>query len=146
MIGQFQYINSVSCCLTSTLSNIMTEQSDRYFKQLILLDVITLGDDPLFNVSWLLLLLRSFQSIEEELDFYRSRAESLEGTLLDTQLALEEFQASSRELEEEMEKELERTEKINSEVKSRNETLRKEAEEWKVRKLPFPLFAQHRIK
>ncbi|RUS22899.1 hypothetical protein BC937DRAFT_95257 [Endogone sp. FLAS-F59071] len=77
---------------------------------------------------------RSFQSIEEELDFYRSRAESLEGTLLDTQLALEEFQASSRELEEEMEKELERTEKINNEVKSKNETLRKEAEDWKVRK------------
>ncbi|RUS25719.1 hypothetical protein BC938DRAFT_471753, partial [Jimgerdemannia flammicorona] len=106
----------------------MAEQAPRYLDLCLFLGPFASSDPSLNEIP---VDCRSFQSIEEELDHYRSRAESLEGTLLDTQLALEEFQASSRELEEEMERELERTEKINNEVKARNEVLRREAEEWK---------------
>ncbi len=52
----------------------------------------------------------------------------------DTRAALDEFQVSSRELEEELEKELQTTEKAYNDLKSRCEHYKRDAEEWKVRK------------
>lgn len=72
--------------------------------------------------------------MQEELDYWRSHAENLEGTLQDTRAALDEFQVSSRELEEELEKELQTTEKAYNDLKSRCEHYKRDAEEWKVHK------------
>ncbi|KAG1140126.1 hypothetical protein G6F37_008488 [Rhizopus arrhizus] len=72
-----------------------------------------------------------FNSLQEELDYWRSHAENLEGTLQDTRAALDEFQVSSRELEEELEKELQTTEKAYNDLKSRCEHNKRDAEEWK---------------
>jgi len=56
----------------------------------------------------------------------------LELTLQDTRAALDEFQVSSRELEEELEKELQTTEKAYNDLKSRCEHFKREADDWKV--------------
>ncbi|KAG0777289.1 hypothetical protein G6F22_011973 [Rhizopus arrhizus] len=72
-----------------------------------------------------------FNSIQEELDYWRSHAENLEGTLQETRAALDEFQVSSRELEEELEKELQTTEKAYNDLKSRCEHFKRDAEDWK---------------
>ena len=47
-------------------------------------------------------------------------------------LALEEFQGSSKELEEEMEKEMAATEKREGELRTEAERLRSEVDGWKV--------------
>ncbi|KAF9431402.1 NADH:ubiquinone oxidoreductase [Entomortierella beljakovae] len=73
----------------------------------------------------------SFDNINDELEFYKLRAEELELELLETKYGLEEFQQSSKELEDELEKEIESTEKQYNEVKIRNEAMRQEVEEWK---------------
>ncbi|CAO3624875.1 unnamed protein product [Cunninghamella blakesleeana] len=75
--------------------------------------------------------IMQFNSIQEELDYYRNHAENLENTLQETRLALDEFQVSSRELEEELEKELQTTEKAYKELKSQCERSRRDADEWK---------------
>lgn len=64
-------------------------------------------------------------SVEEELEYYRSQYESLEAEL-------NEFQSSSRELEEALEKDLEISEKDQRKQKDRIEALEFEVEEWKV--------------
>lgn len=61
----------------------------------------------------------------ETLEFYKSQIAELEAELAD-------FQQSSRELETELEKELEASEKQHRDLKNKNETLRYEVEEWKV--------------
>jgi len=48
---------------------------------------------------------------------------------------LEEFQQSSKELEAELEKEIESTERRCQEMKIRNESMRQEVSEWKVSQL-----------
>jgi hypothetical protein len=45
---------------------------------------------------------------------------------------MEEFQVTSRELEEDLERELEQSEKRHRELKLKNETLKNEVDEWKV--------------
>lgn len=57
---------------------------------------------------------------------------SMEETLNETQNALEEFQMTSRELEEDLERELEQSEKKYKELKAKNESLIRDSEEWKV--------------
>ncbi|KAF9580154.1 hypothetical protein BGW38_003312 [Lunasporangiospora selenospora] len=74
---------------------------------------------------------RSFQNINEELEYYKQHAEELDLELNETRLALEEFQESSKELEEELEKEIESTEKRYNEIKIRNESMRQEVDDWK---------------
>jgi chromosome segregation ATPase len=64
-------------------------------------------------------------SLEEELEFYRSQYESLEAEL-------NEFQSSSRELEDALEKDLEASEKDQRRLKDKIEALGFEVEEWKV--------------
>jgi predicted nucleic acid-binding Zn-ribbon protein len=70
--------------------------------------------------------------MQDELDYWRNHAENLENTLSETRAALDEFQVSSRELEEELEKELQSTEKVCGDLKSRCEQLKRESEDWKV--------------
>lgn len=82
-----------------------------------------------------LFLYRQFNSQQEELEYYRSHAENLEATLQETRAALDEFQVSSRELEEELEKELQTTEKAYKDLKARCEHFKYEADDWKVRHL-----------
>ena len=64
-------------------------------------------------------------NVAEELAFYKSQIATLEAELTD-------FQASSRELEAELEKELEASEKQHRVLRDKNESLRYEVDEWKV--------------
>lgn len=66
---------------------------------------------------------------KEALAFYKSQIHTLESELAD-------FQSSSRELEQELEKELEASEKQHRDLRNKNEQLRYEVEEWKVRYYP----------
>ncbi|KAI8328365.1 hypothetical protein BC941DRAFT_497140 [Chlamydoabsidia padenii] len=77
--------------------------------------------------------IMQFNNVQDELDYYRNHAENLENTLQDTRAALDEFQISSRELEEELEKELQTTEKAYKELKSQCERSRRDADEWKTK-------------
>lgn len=88
----------------------------------------------------MLFLYRQFNSQQEELEYYRSHAENLEATLQETRAALDEFQVSSRELEEELEKELQTTEKAYKDLKARCEHFKYEADDWKVKHLFFLIF------
>lgn len=74
----------------------------------------------------------SFQSVHEELEYYKKHAQELEETLAETRYTLEEFQLSSKELEEELEKEIDSTERRYNEIKIRNEAMRQEVDDWKV--------------
>ncbi|CAG8568743.1 7419_t:CDS:2 [Ambispora leptoticha] len=74
---------------------------------------------------------KTFKSIQEELEHYKTRALELEENLAETQAALEEFQQSSKELEEELERELEQSEKMCRDLKTKNEQLKNEVDVWK---------------
>lgn len=63
--------------------------------------------------------------MEEELSYYKSQYETLEGEL-------QEFQASSKELEAELEKDIEESEKRERKLQEKLEGLGFEVEEWKV--------------
>jgi hypothetical protein len=63
---------------------------------------------------------------------YKSRCEELEAALNETRSALDEFQLSSRELEAELERELENMEKQYTDAKRQKERLRMESDDWKV--------------
>ncbi|KAI1298879.1 hypothetical protein EDD11_006618 [Mortierella claussenii] len=73
----------------------------------------------------------SFDNLNDELAYYKQHTETLELDLAETKYALEEFQLSSKELEEELEKEIDSTERRYNEIKIRNESMRQEVEEWK---------------
>lgn len=60
----------------------------------------------------------AFGGAEEEAAFYRELAEKYRLKLQETQLELEEFQASSRDLEAELEAQLQQYEKSNGELRS----------------------------
>lgn len=71
-------------------------------------------------------------SIEDALAWYKSQYEQLEHEL-------SEFQASSKELEAELEKDLDAADKRERELREKAEELNFEVEEWKVYlSLPFP--------
>ncbi|KAG0299858.1 hypothetical protein BGZ99_003974, partial [Dissophora globulifera] len=72
-----------------------------------------------------------FQTVAEELEYYKSYASKVEEDLAETRYQLEEFQQSSKELEEELEKEVESTERRYNEIRIRNDAMRQEVEEWK---------------
>ncbi|CAG8688301.1 4720_t:CDS:2, partial [Dentiscutata erythropus] len=73
----------------------------------------------------------SFANINEELAYYKSRVSELEETLNQTQAELDEVQTSARDFEEELMRELEQSEKIHQELRSKNECLKNEVDEWK---------------
>lgn len=66
-----------------------------------------------------------FNTLQEEIAYYKSQYEQLE-------VELQEFQASSRELEAELEKDVEASEKRERSLKEKVESLNYEVEEWKV--------------
>ena len=66
---------------------------------------------------------------------YKFRCEELEAALTETRSALDEFQQSSRELETELERELENMEKQYKDAKRQKERLKMESDEWKVSQL-----------
>lgn len=63
---------------------------------------------------------------------YKTRCEELEAALNETRSALDEFQLSSRDLEAELEKELENMERQYKDAKRQKERLKMESDEWKV--------------
>jgi len=73
----------------------------------------------------------TFTNINEELAYYKNRVTELEETLNQTQAELDEVQTSARDFEEELLKELEQSEKIHKELRSKNESLKNEVDEWK---------------
>ncbi|KAF9154715.1 NADH:ubiquinone oxidoreductase [Mortierella sp. AD011] len=75
--------------------------------------------------------LPSFQNAADELEYYKNYAKRVEEDLADTRYQLEEFQQSSKELEDELEKEVESTERRYNEIRIRNDAMRQEVEEWK---------------
>ncbi|CAO3580457.1 unnamed protein product [Absidia cylindrospora] len=77
--------------------------------------------------------ITQFHNVQDELYYYRSYAENLEHTLQDTKSALDEFQISSHELEEELERELLTTEKAYKELKSQCERSKGDADQWKTK-------------
>ncbi|KAK5701418.1 NADH:ubiquinone oxidoreductase [Elasticomyces elasticus] len=68
--------------------------------------------------------LRPGATVEQELDFYKSQYAALEADLSD-------FQASSKELEEQLERDIEAAEKNERKLKEQVERLNFEVEEWK---------------
>ena len=95
----------------------------RCFPELIILLLVYFGS---------YLFLHSFQSCEEELAYYKEHTKKLEEELEETKYTLDEFQMSSKELEDALEKEVESTERRYNEIKIRNESMRQEIEDWKV--------------
>ncbi|OAV87098.1 hypothetical protein PTTG_02813 [Puccinia triticina 1-1 BBBD Race 1] len=75
----------------------------------------------------------SFTSDGDALDYYRSLARSLQCDLDDTKSALDEFQISSKELEAELERELQATEKQLKELRGKEEHLLHEIDQWKIK-------------
>lgn len=70
--------------------------------------------------------LRPGASQQEELDFYKKAYEQLEADLAD-------FQTASKEVEEQLERDVEAAEKRERKLKEENEKLKYEAEEWKAK-------------
>lgn len=70
-------------------------------------------------------------SPEDQLRWYKSQYASLEEEL-------SEFRESSKELEQELEKDIEQAEKRERKLQEKAESLKFEAEEWKVRSCPLP--------
>jgi septal ring factor EnvC (AmiA/AmiB activator) len=64
-------------------------------------------------------------SLQEELAYYKTQYEQVE-------LELQEFQASSKELEAELERDCEESEKRERALREKAESLNYEVEEWKV--------------
>jgi predicted nucleic acid-binding Zn-ribbon protein len=73
-----------------------------------------------------------WNSIQEELAYYKAQYETLE-------TELQEFQTSSKELEAELERDVEESEKRERKLQEKAERLGFEVEEWKVCALSHPL-------
>ncbi|KAG0282799.1 NADH:ubiquinone oxidoreductase [Linnemannia gamsii] len=76
-------------------------------------------------------MINSFSSAADELEYYKNLARKNEDELFETRAMLEDFQLSSRELEEELEKEIDSTERRYNEIRIRNEAMKQEVEDWK---------------
>ncbi|CED82353.1 LIS1-interacting protein NUDE [Phaffia rhodozyma] len=79
--------------------------------------------------------VEDFSSAEVEAAHFRSRYLEIYRTLQDTKAELDEFQTSSKELEEELERELAATEAAQEDLKNRITRLEAEKEEWKAKHL-----------
>ncbi|CAG8559935.1 2117_t:CDS:2 [Paraglomus occultum] len=74
---------------------------------------------------------KTFADIHEELAYYKAQTTNLQLELEDTRASLEEFQQTSRELEEDLERELETVEKRCKDLRAKNEALKNEVDDWK---------------
>ena len=77
--------------------------------------------------------LRTFDDTTAEARYYRLQARDLQDELEELKIALSDFQSSSKELEDEMERELATNERRETELRTEAERLRGEVESWKVR-------------
>lgn len=68
---------------------------------------------------------------------WKSKYHEVADMLAETRAELDDFHHSSKELEEELERELERTEKAQQDLKIKVARAEMEREDWKVRSLPF---------
>lgn len=68
---------------------------------------------------------------------WKSKYIEVADMLAETRAELDDFHASSKELEEELERELERTEKAQQELKVKVAKAEHEKDEWKVRLFPI---------
>ncbi|KAH7985533.1 nuclear distribution protein nudE homolog 1 [Rhipicephalus sanguineus] len=75
----------------------------------------------------------SFKSLQEELAFYREQAVEYKAKWCEAQLELEEFQASSRDLEAELETQLKQYEASNRELRAMVTRLQADNEGLQVR-------------
>ena len=80
---------------------------------------------------------RSFDDASKEAAYWRVKAHDLQDMLREAEESLKEFADSSKELEQEMERELAQSGKQLQEYKSRNEKLSQDKDEWKVRLIPW---------
>ncbi|KAK6909371.1 hypothetical protein I203_103388 [Kwoniella mangroviensis CBS 8507] len=77
----------------------------------------------------------TFDSPQEEIAHYREKYRQAIDMLTETRAELEEFQQSSKELEDEMEQELAANEKVQGELKEKIKRLEGEKEEWKSKQI-----------
>ncbi|WWC91749.1 uncharacterized protein L201_006696 [Kwoniella dendrophila CBS 6074] len=77
----------------------------------------------------------TFDSPQEEISHYREKYRQAMDMLTETRAELEEFQQSSRELEDEMEQELASNEKVQDELKDKIKRLEFEKEDWKSKQI-----------
>ncbi|KAL7418546.1 NADH:ubiquinone oxidoreductase [Cryptotrichosporon argae] len=75
----------------------------------------------------------AFDSPNEEAAYYREKYRRIAEMLNETRAELDEFQMSSRELEEELERELATTEKQQEELREKIKRLEAEKDEWKMK-------------
>ncbi|KAL1412373.1 NADH:ubiquinone oxidoreductase [Vanrija albida] len=75
----------------------------------------------------------TFDSPREEANYYRDKYRVAVDLLNETRAELDEFQVSSRELEQELEQELAATEATQTELKERIKRLETEKEEWRTK-------------
>lgn len=74
---------------------------------------------------------RCFDNAKEETAYWRTKAQDLQDMLKEAEASLKDFAESSKELEQEMERELAQSAKDLEETKTRSEKLFSEREEWK---------------
>lgn len=72
-----------------------------------------------------------FDSPEKEIKHWKSKVADMQDALRETESSLQDFVESSKELEQEMEKELSASNKTISDLKRRNEQLSGDLEDWK---------------
>ncbi|KAJ9476252.1 Nuclear distribution protein 1-like protein [Pseudozyma hubeiensis] len=72
-----------------------------------------------------------FDSPEKEIKHWKSKVADMQDALRETESSLQDFMESSKELEQEMEKELSASNKTISDLKRRNEQLTGDLEDWK---------------
>ncbi|WVR07640.1 hypothetical protein IAU60_004682 [Kwoniella sp. DSM 27419] len=77
----------------------------------------------------------SFTSPQEEISHYRERYRQAMDMLTETRAELEEFQQSSKELEDEMEQELAANDKQQADLKDKIKRLEAEKDEWKAKQI-----------
>ncbi|WVO21231.1 uncharacterized protein IAS62_002538 [Cryptococcus decagattii] len=75
----------------------------------------------------------TFDSLEDEIAHYREKHRQALEMLTDTRAELEEFQQSSKELEDEMEQELAANDKQQADLRERIKRLDAEKEEWRTK-------------
>ena len=75
---------------------------------------------------------RSFDDASKEAAYWRTKAHDYQDMLREAESSLKEFSESSKELEQEMERELAQSARDLEEARVKNDKLSQDKEEWKV--------------
>lgn len=76
---------------------------------------------------------RSFDDASKEASYWRIKAQDYQDMLREAEASLKDFSESSKELEQEMERELAQSAKDLDDARAKNEKLSQDKDEWKVR-------------